>query len=228
MALNAGKLPSKQSTNRVEQPIIDAGVYPARIVQIIDLGLQAQRPFQGQEKAPAPEIMLTYELVDCFMIDEDGNELEDKPRWISETIPLFSITQEKAKSSKRYFAVDPDNVFGGDFSKLLDAPVNVTLVHNKSGEKTYVNVGGIASMRKKDAEKLPELKNPTKLFDLDDPDMEVFGSLPEWIQEKIKGNLRYNGSILQEKITGKAVAKKEEPVAEAEQAPVDNNDAPWD
>jgi len=237
MALNASKIGggNNSNSNRVEQPIIDAGVYPARIVQILDMGLQAQRPYQGKEKPPANEISITYELVDSFMVDEDGNELEDKPRWVSETLPLHSITQEKAKSTQRYNAADPDNKFGGDFSQLLDVPVNVSIVHNQVGDKTYVNVAGIASMRPKDALKCPELVNPPKLLDLDAPDVVVFNSLPQWIQDKIKKNLNYNGSKLQAVLEGKAEAKKpapkkEAPKPEPEDVPEegDDNDAPWD
>jgi hypothetical protein len=35
------------------------------------------------------------------------------------------------------------------------------------------------------------------VFDLDEPDMEVFNALPDWIKDKIKGNLNFQGSPLQ-------------------------------
>lgn len=225
MALNTNNLPKNNTSNRVEQPLIETGVYPARIVQILDLGLQAQKPYQGQEKKPINEISITYELVDSFCIDKDGKEDEEKPRWISETLPLYRVDQDKAKSTQRYLAADPNNVFGGDFSKLIDTPVNVTIVHNKVGDKTYVNIASIAAMRPRDAQKCPELKNPPKVFDLDQPDLEIFGSLPEWIQEKIKKNLNFNGSKLQAALNGEPAPKKEEPIPD----PEDNaDDAPWD
>ena len=61
MALNANKA---GGDNFVPQANIAPGSYPARLVQIIDLGLQAQKPYQGKDKAPVQEIMFTYELVD--------------------------------------------------------------------------------------------------------------------------------------------------------------------
>ena len=211
MGLNAKKVQNSNS-NRVEQPILEPGVYPARLVQLIDLGLQAQRPYQGKDKPPAQEVMLTYELVDAFMVDEDGNEIDDKPRWISETLPFYGLFADKAKSTQRYNALDPSGAFDGDFSRTVDTPINVTLVNNFVGEKTYTNVANIAAMRPKDAEKCEALKNPAKVFDLDAPDMEVFNSLPDWIQTKIKGNLQFNGSALEKAISGKAPAAA--PVAE--------------
>lgn len=212
--------------NRVEQPLIEAGVYPARLVQIIDLGVQAQRAFQGKEKPPAQEIMLTYELVDTFCVDEEGNELEDKPRWISETLPLYSIEQDKAKSTQRYFALDPQGEDGGDFSKQIGKPVNITLVHNPYKDKVYVNVAGIAAMRPRDAQKCPELVNDAKVFDLDAPDMTIFGSLPEWVQDKIKANLHFQGSKLQAAVGGRQEVAAPKPAPEPEKE-ADNEDAPW-
>ena len=227
MALVANKNQSS-SSKRVEQPVLDVGNYPGRLVQIIDLGVQPQRPYQGQEKPPAHEIMLTYELVDSFMVDENGKELEDKPRWISETFPLRSLEADKAKSTQRYKALDPSGEYDGDFSQCIGAPVNVTIVHggiNKNTNKPYENVGNISTMRARDAEKCPELVNPSKVFDLDNPDMKVFGALPQWLQEKIKGNLHYKGSKLAALAGEDASApapKQEEPEQEEEQ-----DERPW-
>ena len=205
MALKAPK--GNQNKQFAPQANIEPGTYPARLVQIIDFGLQPQKPYQGKEKAPVNEIGLTYELVDEFMKDENGNDIEDKPRWISETLPFYSLNSEKAKSTQRYFAFDPNNDFDGDFSQLLGRPINVTVVNNQVGDKVYDNVATVSGMRPKDADKCPELKNEAKMFDLDDPDIEVFNKLPKWIQDKIKGNLNYEGSKLQKSL-GKEVAEE--------------------
>ena len=40
--------------------------------------------------------------------------------------------------------------------------------------------------------------NPPKLFDIDDPDMVVFKSLPEWLQKVMtEDNLEFKGSALE-------------------------------
>lgn len=202
MALVAPK--GNQDKKFAPQAKINPGVYPGRLVQIIDFGLQAQKPYMGKDKPPANEIGLTYELVDEFMKDEAGNDIEDKPRWISETLPFFGLYADKAKSTQRYKAFDPQEIHGGDFSKLIGQPINVTVVNNQSGEKVYDNVASLAAMRPRDAEKCPELKNPAKMFDLDNPDVEIFNKFPKWIQDKIKANLNYNGSVLQKKLGGVA------------------------
>lgn len=234
MALNTKKIPS--TGNRVAQPELEPGVYPARVVQILDFGLQPQRPYKGQEKAPAYMISITYELVDVFMVDEDGNEIEDKPRWVSETFPIYSLDADKAKSTLRYKALDPQEVYEGDFSKLLDTPCNVSIVINKQGDKVYTNVANVAAMRPRDAAKCPELQNEPRFFDLDEPDLEVFNSLPDWIKEKISTNLEFKGSPLEELLANapeksekedkksKPTRSRKAPAAE----PEDENDPPFD
>lgn len=216
MALKAPQGGGKQFA---PQENIKPGTYPARVVQLIDFGLQPQRPFKGQDKKPAYELGITYELVDEFMKDEDGNDIEDKPRWISETLPVHPLVADKAKSTQRYTTFDPNLELGGDFSSMLGKPCNVTIINNKSGDKVYDNVATISAMRERDAAKCPELKNPAKMFDLDNPDMEVFNAFPKWIQEKISSNLGFKGSRLEKLLGGKAAPNKEETP--------DEDDAPW-
>lgn len=231
MGLKANKNAPKG--DYVPQENIEPGTYPGRLVQVIDLGLQPQRPYQGKEKAPVNEIMLTYELVDTFMKDKDGNELEDKPRWISETLPFYGLFADKAKSTQRYLAFDPDQTHDGDFAQLVGMPINVTVVNNAVGEKVYDNVGTISAMRARDAAKCPELKNPTKVFDLDNPDIQTFNALPEWLREKIKGNLNYQGSPLQKLLGAAAPEKEKAPPAKVQkqEAPApageENEDLPY-
>jgi len=223
MALNASKIKNNSAAKGPKQDPIDVGTYPVRIAQIIDLGLQPQRPYQGQEKPPAQEIMITYEFLDEFCVDEDGKELDDKPRWLSETLPLRSLKAEKAKSTQRYYALDPDEEFGGDFTQLAGLPAVASVVQNagkgKNAGNIYNNIASLSAMRPKDAGKAVELQNPPKLFDLDEPDMEVFGSLPDWLQDKIKDNLEFNGSALQKALGGK--------VAETEESDEEGDDDEW-
>ncbi len=92
-------------------------------------------------------------------------------------------------------------------------------------------------MRPKDAKKTPDLVNESKFFSLDEPDLEVFLSLPDFLQEKIKGNLEYNGSVLQGLLEGdkeepkaKPQPKKEKPVEEPTEPSEDDDEdeeKPW-
>lgn len=205
MGLNAKKV-AGGNTFKPQEPIAVGG-YPARLVQVLDLGVQKQRPWKGESKLPCQEIMLTYELVDEFMKEEEsGEDILDKPRWISETIPFRNLSVELATSTKRYIALDPDGVFEGDFTALVGTACDVLVTQNEgkgvNAGRVYNNIGGINTMRAKDAKRCEPLVNPPKVFILDEPDMEIFGSLPDWLQEKVKGNLEYAGSKLEENLEG--------------------------
>lgn len=229
MSLNAKKVPMAAGKgDRVEQAPMDPGTYPARVVQVLDMGVQPQRPYKGQDKPPAHMISLTYEFLDEFCLDEEGEEIEDKPRWLSEDFPLKNLEIDLATSTKRYKALDPDEVFDGDFTALVNATCMVTVVQNpdKNGKKdangktkVYTNVSGVSAMRPKEAKNAAELVNEPKVFVLDEPDMTIFKSLPEWIQDKIKGNLEFEGSALQEALEGAQEDEEEAPKPKAKGKP---------
>jgi hypothetical protein len=228
MGLNAKKPNNNGNKQFAPQKNIAPGTYPARLVQLIDLGVQPQRAYMGKDKPPCQEIMLTYEMVDEYMKDEKGADIEDKPRWVSESLPFFGLHADKAKSTQRYLAFDPNQDYDGDFTRAVGSPINLTIINNPGKEgKVYDNVASLSPMRPKDAANCPELKNPTKVFDLENPDMEVFNSLPEWIQEKIKNNLNFQGSPLQKALAGQP-EKQDKPAKQEEaQKAEDDDDNPY-
>lgn len=241
MGLKASVESKKPQVKRVEQQELAVDNFPCRVAQVIDLGrhhreswdASSNRYVKDMEKAPANMVMLTYEFTTEFMKDENGNDVEDKPRWLSESFPIFALDSELATSTKRMRAFDPDfSRFKGDWEQVAAEPCAVTIVHKKNGK---AKVGNVSKPMK--GMVVPELKNPVKVFSLDAPDVEVFRSLPEWLQEKIKGNLDYDRSPLQAALEGGAVpnVKKEEKPAEKpvekpqepDVAQEDDDDAPW-
>lgn len=219
MSLNAKKAPKPQGGgNRVEQEPLEIGAVEGRVVGICDLGIQKQRPYKGQEKPPKHMVRLTYEICDEFMVDEDGNEMEDKPRWLSEEMPFSNLDVDLAKSTKRYKAIDPKDTCDGDFPSLISLPCMVVVgqYENKEG-KTVNDITDVTSITEKKAKKLPELVNEPQVFLLDDPDIDVFNKYPEWLQDKIKSNLEYEGSLLQQLLEGEGKPKPKPKVDKDEQ-----------
>lgn len=251
MALNARNVESTGGGNFKRQAALEAGTYPARLVQIICKGLQPQPPFQGTEKSPQVELHVTYELLDEFMLDEDGNEMKDKPRWVSETFGLFNLDSERAKSTKRYYAIDPAEEHGGEWPALVGSPVMVTITQSsdKKGKKdsegnliVYNNISSVQTMREKDAKKAEPLVNPTRVFDPYEPDMEVYFTLPEWLRTAIKEALDFGGGVLEKELEGvdekaeynkrrKSEDKAEKPAEKSEKpeqsSEEDNDDDDW-
>lgn len=180
---------------------VEPGAYPSRVVQIINIGLQKQNPYQGKDKPPKHEFYVTYELVDEFLKDEDGEDDLEKPRWISERFSINPLSVENAKSTERYLALDPQNKYDGDWSQLLGTPCVVNVVQNPSKKdktKVYNNVRGVQTMRDKDARNAPDLVNDPVLFDFYEPDVKVFLTLPTFLQNIIKESLDFEGSKLEE------------------------------
>jgi len=220
----------KQSDlNKMSNPVLDPDNYPARLVQVIEMG---KRPNFFDPEKINHEIMLTYELVSEFMLDEKGEPLEDKPLWLSETINMIDLpdnmtTQQiyadqfkgKSKLVQRCKTFDPKGELEFDLSELLGRPCTLTVVQYqkklKQGETNPAlgnRIGAVTGLMK--GMVIPDLINPPKLFTLDEPDLTILGSLPDWLQDKIKENLEFNGSVLQDALNGKAPAPKQEPKAE--------------
>ena len=214
MALNAKNAPSAGGKKGPAQEALEPGTYPCRVVQVLDLGVQPQRPYKGDPKPPAHEIMVTYEFLDEFCVDEDGEPDESKPRWLSETFPFRNLEADLATSTKRYRALDPEGKFDGDFTLLVDCPCMVTVVNNAgkgaNAGKVYTNIAGVATMRAKEAKVAAPLVNDPKVFVLDEPDLTIYKSLPQWLQEKIAENLEFKGSALQKALQGAPQDEDEE------------------
>src|SRR5690606_15978597 len=107
-----------------------------------------------------------------FLVDEDGKEDPELPRWISETIPLYPLESDRATSTKRYRALDPKDEHGGDFAKCLSNGVSVLIVHNpdsKDKSKVYCNVGNVTPAPRMPGYTQPALVNPPVVFELDNP-----------------------------------------------------------
>lgn len=211
MPLKTTAVPKTGGAKRADP--LEPGVYPARVVQIIDLGLQEQKAFKGDEKPPRYMLYVTYEILDEFLKDEDGNDIEDKPRWISEKFALHPLDSDLATSTKRYLALDPAVDHGGDWAQLLGKPCMLTVTNFEYKGSIRDKVSSISSMRPKEAKNAPALVNDPKMFDTSEPDMEVLFSLPQFLQDLItKENLDYPGSRLEKAVKGyKKPEKKEEP-----------------
>lgn len=223
MPLNMNAVQNKQS-NRQQIPLIPRGAQLGTLVRVVDLGLQPRPQWQGQDKKPAYRIRLTFELPK-HRIEVDG---VSRPRW--EDVELNVSTFENSTMIKYYAVLDPDNKHKGDWSKLVGTSCAVVFVHNKSGENTYANITDITPLM--EGIEAPALENPTQIFDLTSPDLEVFNKLPKFIQDKIKSNLEYVGSRLQKLLEGMerpvtASTPELDVESDIDDANSADNDAPW-
>lgn len=189
--------------------VLEPGPYAARLVSVVDMGIQPQQPYQGEEKEPAAEIRIVYELSDEFLKDEDGKDMPEKPLWQDERIAMYPLSSEKAKSTMRYLALDPEMKHKGNWADLLGSPVmlNITQYKTKKGDLRN-KIKDTNRMTTKQAAKAPELVNEPFFLDLDNPDMKAWERLPEWNRDLIRKALNFNDTKLAD-LVGKQVVEDE-------------------
>src|SRR5690606_37508634 len=149
--------------------------------------------------------------------------------WVTEEMAFHSLKADRAKSTARYFALDPDSKVGGDWGQLIGTPCMVTLTKSKSKKPgstdEYNNISAVSSMRPREAAKAPELVNPAVVFDFYHPDMELFEKFPDWIKEKMKEALDYEGSPLEEALSKSKPSLKSEKIKEEEDTEQDQENS---
>lgn len=170
-----------------------AGVFVGRCYELIDLGTQTNETGQFAGTS-AHKIKIGFEL---FGDDEEGNPMtidvngKQMPLCISKDYTLSM--HEKANLRKelgawrgKQFASD-EEALGFDITKLLGAyaMVNVTHKTNTQG-KTRANISGLSPLPSALKANKPAPVHANRLFNLDSPDMEMFATFYEYLQETIK------------------------------------------
>ncbi len=202
-----------------EKEVLAPNGYPARVAGLVFVGVQKQRPYQGQPKDPADEVRVTYEFSHEFMKDKDGNVLEDKPRWITESFPFKAMDLDRAKSTKRYKAIDPQDEAKGDWRNLIGKGCTVLITNNagkgKHEGKVFENIGDVSAAPNMPGYEQPTLQNEPFYYDLHDDacTLEDFRALPEFVQEIILKADDYASSHLA-KLLGAENGKPGTPSAE--------------
>lgn len=174
------KLPKNDKT---DFEIAPAANHVACCFKLIDLGTQKVE-WQGTEKLQR-KVLIGWELTNEMMAD--GRPFVISNRYTFSTYERAKFRQHL--ESWRGKAFDDEKDFGNDGAfdakNLLGVGCLLNVVHAKSkdGSKTYANVAGIAPIPKGTTPPVPI--NDQIYFSLDEPDQDVYDSLPDWVQEVI-------------------------------------------
>ncbi len=185
-----------------------AGTHLARCYRMIDLGTQSGT-FNGETKL-RHKIQLTWEL---HGEDDDGNALvmdDGKPLIVNKRYTLSLHAKAGLRRDLESWRGKPfteDEAKGFDVRVLLDKWCMLSLIHNKVGEKTYVNIAGISSVPSAMRKSLPTGVNKIAQFDLEDPDMEMFSTFHEKLQEAIKAAPEWSHTTYQKPGPEKQIEK---------------------
>lgn len=186
----------KSAGKKFDRPLPKAGVQPARIAQVIDLGVQARPAFKGKEKSPVQQVFVNLELVtDEFEIE--GKKV--KHRLAPKNFNIVSRTSEMYGNSAIagfLSSVDPADTCKGKLTDLVDKPCLATVVHvdgmGKHAGKKFANIKSV--MQPPEGYPVPALSEAPTTFSFDNPTPESWNAIPGFIQEKIKSALNYKGS----------------------------------
>ncbi|UOF76827.1 hypothetical protein [Caudoviricetes sp.] len=169
---------------------VPQGVFIGRCYGLIDLGTQLTNGQYGEKMQH--KIQLRWEL---FGEDNEGNPLTidvegvQMPLTISKsyTVSLHEksgLRRDLAAWRGRDFSDEEAKAF--DVSKLLGAYCMVNVTESSRDGKTYSNVSGLTPLPGALKASKPQPVHENIVFDLDKPDVGVFQSFHEKLQEAIK------------------------------------------
>lgn len=204
-------------------PLLDPGAYDARILSIVDLGMQPGSPSYPE---PKPKLEFRFELLDEFMVSEDGTVDESAPRVFNYEVTYNEdgYMDEKANIYKIISALP--NGFELELSEMVGLPVAVMIqkykkVSGKNAGKEDNKITAVLPMKAKDVATAGPLVNKPMFFDLGEPDLAVWGKLYKGNQyahqDRIMASSSFAGSLLQ-KMLGI------EPTVPNDDSDQDNND----
>jgi hypothetical protein len=184
-------------------PLLDGGVYDARILSIVDLGMQPGSP---QYPEPKPKLEFRFELLDEFMVGEDGSVDETAPRVFNYEVTYNEdgYMDEKANIYKLIAAIPAG--FELELADMVGLPVTVMiqkyiLKSGKNAGKEANKVTSVLPMKAKSIAIAGPLINKPLFFDLGEPDLAVWAKLykgnPYAHQDRIMASTSFAGSLLQ-------------------------------
>lgn len=168
-------------------PNLEPGTYPAVLISLVDLGVHPQEDYKTKKpKKPAHKLLATFELP-TEIIEIEG---EEKPRVLSkdytfsfhDKAALTKVTQvlSKSLSKKPKYLKD-----------LLGVGCMLNVGQTGSGKAKISDVVPLVK-----GMPAPETQSDLVIFDLDNPDLEVFNNLHDWIKNKITGSIGFDETEL--------------------------------
>lgn len=166
---------------------IPEGTYPGRLSSIVDLGVQPQTDWQtGEATDPKARVLFTWELPTetLEIVDDDGNSTF-KPRRISKEYTLSNFEQSNLMK----------------LIKALSAGKQIQSLTEMLGYACMINIGSTVNsnakvttvMKAPESMPVDDTSEEPVYFDFDNPDEALFLNQVNWIQEKIKEAVNYNG-----------------------------------
>lgn len=186
------------------EPAIPAGTYTAICVGVIDIGEQHNVKYNNYQD----KIILIFEIP-SQTIEADG---EQKPRWLSQEYSASLNEKSKLYKTLRSWRAKDFTETELDEFQLSEMAGEGCMIAVTLIEKDGVQYNNIDSVMGIPTDMpLPALQNDILIYDIDEPDPEVFAKIPSWIQDKIKKSTQHQKNLPDEKLDIPKPDIKEEP-----------------
>lgn len=181
-------------------PIPDAGVVPARLARVIELGIHDT--FYGEKD----QVILVYSLP-TRIIEEEGDYLGKQHH--VRTAPLRKSSSDKSTLMEHIRVLNPTAT---SLDQILDKVAFITVTHNEvesgGSKRTFANITNISGVP--EGIEVGELDTTKFYFDFDSPDEDVWSELLwDSMREQIKSALNYKGSAVEEMVLRLEAMKSE-------------------
>lgn len=168
--------------------LIPAGNHVARCYEMVQIGTVVEQSgiYAGKE---SHKVRLTWETpLEC---EDFGKGIQ--PFSISKEFTLSmneKATLRKMLESWRGKAFTEEEAKRFDVTKLLGKPCMLNVIHKTTNAgKTYADIASIGTLPK--GLECPDQINKSRVLSFDEWSEEIFGSLPEYLQTKIKSSKEY-------------------------------------
>lgn len=167
---------------RPKVPTVEPGVYFAVCIGVIDLGEQYSEKFKNYSN----RVQFVWELP-SETIEVEGKQ---EPKQLSKE---FAIATKKNSGLRTFISSWNSKAYTDEeFQEVelfdqIGKACQLNVVLSESGE--YANVDSVMPIPK--GFPAPESSTPPILWDMDNWSDEVFKTLPEWVQDKIKKSTQY-------------------------------------
>lgn len=167
---------------------VPTGMHLARCYRIVDLGTQ-ESTYMGNVKN-LHKMMLQFEV--------HGEDAQGNPTVTSKGEPMtvsknYTVTLADKSNLRKDLQTwrgkdfTAEELRGFELKNVLGQWAMISVVETENNGQTYTNIANInpvpAAMKKNG---LPEGKNPLKIFQIEEPDMELFDTFSENLQNKIR------------------------------------------
>lgn len=163
--------------------IAPEGVFLARCYKMVDIGTQTETGQYGTKQNR--KIYLYWEL----LADDDGEEVRMEGGQPFSIFNSYKLSMHQKANLRKHLdswrgkKFSEEEAADFDLTKLLGAFCKLQISHSQSkdGTKTYANIEAIMTTKKK-----VDGVNEISSFSIENPDMDVFNDLPQWLQDKVE------------------------------------------